>query len=44
MLPYLALIKGLFNFSISLTLLLKRSQGRRCSSSPMFKFGSLQRP
>ena len=33
---YLALINSLFNFSISLTLFLKRSQGRRCSSSPMF--------
>ena len=36
-LPYLALIKHLFNFSIALTLFLKRLQGRRYSSSPMFK-------
>ena len=36
-LPYLALIKRLFNFSIDLTLFFKRLQGRRYSSSPMFK-------
>ena len=37
LLPYLALIKRLFNFSIALTLFFKRLQGRRYSSSPMFK-------